>query len=180
MKKAISLFIGIIAITGIISLTTYTLMHKDFRNKIVTNEESFETELISSNLNSNTLSEIYNIYLNKQRHKIKFEYNVRINQDTYETSAFLRVYFDGGNIITEDVVDNFLVKSAKDLFQYSDINTYVKIKLDDIQILKIKNKDYVLLKVGYFDSRVKEKYYLFDDNGDLLIRNGVVIKDNRF
>ena len=179
MKKVFSLIIGIVVISGIIALTSYTLTHKDIRNKGTIKEENTNTELVSSNFNGETLAEIYSVYLNGQRHKIKFEYNRVLNRETAISSVFLRVYFDGGNIITEDVVNNYIVSDIKTLFEDKDIKDIVKIDIDDIEIRKINEKEYVLLKVRYYDSREVEKYYLFDDRGDLLINNGTIIKDNR-
>ncbi len=178
MKKVISLIIGIVSILGIIALTTYTLTHKGIRNRNNVTANDTKIELVSSTYNGNVLAEIYSIVLNGQKHKIKFEYNMVLNPETQITSAFLRVYYDGGNIITEDIIDNFKVDNIEDLLSNTQVKNYVKITTDKIEIKKINDKEYVLLKVGYYDSYIREKYFFFDDNGDLLINKGTVIKDN--
>ena len=77
MKKVISFIIGLIAISGILSITIYTLTHKEIRQNIE-NKKTEILELVNSTYNNHTLSELYNITLNDQRHKLKLEYKFEL------------------------------------------------------------------------------------------------------
>ena len=80
MKKVFSVILFIIATTGIIVLTVYTLNHREERQNInhVVNKQP---EKVGSNMTDNNLSEIYSLYLNNQKHKLKFEYIITFRED---------------------------------------------------------------------------------------------------
>ncbi len=177
MKKILSLIIGIIALSGIIGITVYTLNSRGVRRDVV-NSQGEVIELVSSNFNGNVLAELYNVYLNGQRHKIKFEYKVQLEKELNEGFLELLVYFDGGNIINENIISKLDIEdvSAEEVFSNEDINN-IKLNIDDIQIIKIEDKDYILLEINCYGNYNKSFYFLFDDLGDLLVPNGAVIKD---
>ena len=132
----------------------------------------------NSNYNDNLLLELYNVYLNKQRHKVKFEYKVELPKDSTTGSLELVVYFDGGSVLHEEIAKNIelIEPDAQLAFQIDNVNT-VRLDINDLKIITFEDKEYILLEVRYFDQFLRSKYYLFNDNGDLLINNGSVIKD---
>ena len=177
MKKIISLIIGILAFIGISSITIYTLTNRGIRTEITNNKKEI-IELINSNYNDNILAELYNVYLNGQRHKIKLEYKVNMEKEMNEGNLELIVYVDGGNIIDERVISNLVLDDdeAEKLFENEEISQ-IKLEMEDIQIVKIDNLDYILLEIDCYGKYAKSYYFLFNDSGDLLVPNGAVIKD---
>ncbi len=177
MKKVISIILGVVALLGIGGLTIYTLTNKGVRKEEIKENEKVK-ELVNSNYNGNTLAELYNIYLNQQKHKLKLEYKLQLEKEIDEGYLELTVYFDGGNIINEKVVANLKIGDT-DIKNYLDNTTIsdIKLNIDDIQIIKIEDRDYILLELNCYGKYNKSYYFMFDDLGDLLVPNGAVIKD---
>ena len=136
MKKIISLIIGILAFIGISSITIYTLTNRGIRTEITNNKKEI-IELINSNYNDNILAELYNVYLNGQRHKIKLEYDERVIS----------------NLVLDD-------DEAEKLFENEEISQ-IKLEMEDIQIVKIDNLDYILLEIDCYGKYAKSYYFLF-------------------
>ncbi len=180
MKRVISLIIGILAISGITGLTIYTLQNKGLKEDISSTSNK-EIELVTSTYNGSNLSELYNVYLNNQKHKLKFEYRAQVIDTNVGKigSLELIVYFDGGSIIHEEIVNNINAEEAiaEEFFKNTNVSA-VKLNLEDIKKTKINDKEYILLALDYYDIFNKSKYFLFDDKGDLLVNNGSLIKDN--
>ncbi len=173
MKKIVSLIVLTLALGGIFSLTLYTLMHKEIK-KEVTSKVSKKIELVNSNINNNGLIDIYNIYLNNEKHKLKFDYSINIEDN--KDIGVLTGYIDGEKIFLEDVIDNLEYQNIEELFKDDIVKNYVNIDMDSLEIIKDK-EDYLLIKVGSYLGNIKEKYYLINSKGKLLI-NGIVIRDD--
>ena len=179
MKRVLSLIIGLIALTGIISLTIYTLTNKGIK-QVQTPNNSSETELVNSSYNGNTLAELYNIYLNNEKHKFKLEYKVQIDKKESLASLDLIIYFDGGNIVHEDIINNVPLEEAiaLDMFKNTDVSN-LKLDIKDIVKVQVAKKDYILLQINsLIDGFTKSKYFLINGKGDLLVSGGSTIYDN--
>ncbi len=72
-KWIFSILILIGALIAIIWGTNYILNNNGLK-KQEKNEVKHTIEKVTSNETSNNLSEIYNIYLNNEKHKVKMEY----------------------------------------------------------------------------------------------------------
>ena len=104
MKRLFSLIILIVAMVGIISLTIFALTHKEVKSPIKERNNT-KIENVTSNLSDNNLSEIYNIYFKNERHKLKIQYLVNLE----ETATInLTIYFDGASIF-----ENTIIKGLK-------------------------------------------------------------------
>ncbi len=178
MKKVVSFIILVLAIGGISFLTVYTLNHREVKEDIK-EKINRQIENVTFNMTENNLSEIYNVYLNNQRHKLKLEYNITFNKDVGTGMGDLVVYIDGGKVISENVINNIEALNIDSLFMDSLVDSYVRIDMNNLEIIKENNKEYLLIKVGSLDKdKIKEKYYLFNDKGESLINNGIFIRDD--
>ena len=109
IKWIFSFFILIGALTGIIWGTIYILNNNGIEKEEI--KKSKKTiEKVTSNENQSNLSEIYNIYLNNEKHKLKLEYQLMTKVD--ETLGLeLFVYFDGKNVLEREVKSNGYYKN---------------------------------------------------------------------
>ena len=177
MKKIFSILLFLIAISFIGYITFYTLNHRD-SSEGVTHHVSKMPEQISSNMTNNNLSEIYSIYLNDKKHKLKYDYTVYFEEKKELASGTFSLYMDGKSLINESVLEEIKARNITDVFQNENVLKYVKLGLDDLKVIKFENKEYLLFKVGYYiDKVVKEKYYLFKDDGTVLIKD-LTIRDS--
>ncbi len=177
MKRVVSLVVLIVALSGIVAITVYTLTTKAVK---INNEEKVvqPIENVTKDINNNGVSEIYNVYLNGERHKIKLEYRTTIVEGTNIAKVVLNVYMNGGIIINDVVVSNVEAQTIEDLFKDTRIVENVRIPMSDLEIIKEGGKDYFFIKTGaYLDGHVKSKYYLFDDECHALVK-GIVAKDD--
>ncbi len=178
MKKVVCFIVLVLAIGGISFLTIYTLNHKEIR-KDVKEKVASKIEIVTTNMTTNSLSEIYNIYLNKQRHKLKLEYNIIFNTVDGLATGNLILYIDGGKVIEESVINNISVTNINDLFNEENVSKYVRIDMNNIEIMNINDDEYLLIKLGIVNKdKSKEKYYLINKDGDIVIKHGLVIRDD--
>ncbi|MBE6154612.1 MAG: hypothetical protein E7163_03470 [Firmicutes bacterium] len=173
MKKIISMIILFVALTSIIGYTGFILFNAGVK-KETTQKVTKTIVKVSSNLSNNILAEIYNIYLNEEKYKVKLEYMV----DEEKNNVDLNIYLDGNLIIKQDVLDCekcFLEDLTKDK------NTFNIIGFDEksFQIIST-DKDYLIIKIGYKKDNVLQKYFIFDDNGKLVSdKNGIILFNNK-
>ena len=178
MKKVVCFIILVLAIGSISFLTIYTLNHKEIK-KDVKEKVASKIEIVTTNMTTNSLSEIYNVYLNKQRHKLKLEYNIIFNKVDSSATGNLILYIDGGKVIEENVINNIMSSNIDELFNEENVSNYVRIDMNNIEIMKINDDEYLLVKIGFVNKdKIKEKYYLINENGDIVIKHGLVIRND--
>ncbi len=175
MKRVISFIILVVALSAITYFTVYTLNNREVR-EVVEQKVTEKIELVTSNISNNILSEIYNVYLNGQKHKLKFEYTVTFYNDKL-AKADLVVFFDGQSILSNMVARGITATDVKGFFDNINVINYVRLNKSNIQIIDEGKIHCVILKVKYFDDNAKEKYYLLDSDGKMLINKGLLIKD---
>lgn len=175
MKNSVCLIILVVFLFVISGFTFYTLTHKELRDKM---EEKVTEKLenVTSNLSGNNLSEIYNVYLNNQKHKLKLSYNVTLIEGI--ASIQLDIYLDGISIFEDLVASDIVAKDVKAVFEDEEVSKYVKLDIDNIQILTDKEVEYLLIDIGYKSSNYQEKYYLFNSEGASLIEEGILVRDS--
>ena len=83
MKKVICVFILIIALAFISGITVYTLFNKGTRKEVPTKIIK-KISKVTSNVGKTSVQDIYNIYLNDSRHKVKALYNVTFQNKNAE------------------------------------------------------------------------------------------------
>ena len=174
MKKVFSIFILILALGGIIALTTYTLTHRGLKQRIEPKKNE-EIELINTNYSGNTMSEIYSIYLNAERHRIKFEYQLNINEETSSGPLELTIYLDGKRTTHRTLINEAADGNLKEIIPSEDLN--IEITKEDFQIVKMDGNEYLLLKTKENNGYLKEYYLLINSVGNLVINDELLIKD---
>ncbi len=177
MKKVFSVILFIIATTGIIVLTVYTLNHREERQNInhVVNKQP---EKVGSNMTDNNLSEIYSLYLNNQKHKLKFEYIITFREDDLTAEGIFHLYLDGKGVISENILTGFIAADIKELFNDEEIKNTILLDINDFMIVKYDDIEYILCKIVYnLKGNIKEEYFIFNDKGDKLL-DKVLIKDS--
>lgn len=176
MKRILSICILIIALSGIIWVTVFTLNNKGIRQSIEKVEKK-NIEKVTSNETKNNLSEIYNIYLNKEKHKIKIEY--QLIKDSYgDLSLDLFVYYDGKKAFEKIIMNNVEFDNVSEIFDKEDIDTFIRINEKRFKILEEGEKDYLLFLVGAITDVTTTNYFIIDDNGDLLNEDGILVYDS--
>lgn len=190
MKKVVSFlsFIFLIAVITVITLfTRYTLKNKGIREE-VEEKVSKKVEVVTSNMTKNNLSEIYNIYLNGEKHKLKFDYNlvfipfeevveeVKIMKNKVDIS--LMAYLDGKTIFSDKVAVGVIAQTSQECFDDEFIANYVRIKERKMKIVNSDNQDYLILDVGYVNVKVKEKYFVVNNDGDIINGEGILKRDD--
>lgn len=174
MKRIISIIILVLALSFIGIITTYTLSHRGVRPEI--EPKSFkQVEKITSNFSNSSLTEIYNVYLNKEKHKLKLEYTF-IKKEKSNSSIELFIYLDGKVIFDEEIISNNKISLSK-VFE-SDEFSSVQIEKEHIKIIKFENQDYLLIDIRNLDDYIKEKYYLYDSLGKSYIEDGLLVLDS--
>ncbi len=168
MKK-ISLFVLIIILFGIATLTTYTLMHQDIKEE-ETIRKVKSIEKATSNMTSNELSEIYNIELDGKRHKLKCVYHVKFAKN--EASINLILYLDGFEILNEEIENDFKAKSIEEIFS-NDTNNELTIEESNIKIIN-SDKDYLLVEVYSNIDSLKGEYFVWNSKRDTILEHVLV------
>ena len=168
MKK-ISLFVLIIILFGIATLTTYTLMHQDIKEE-ETIRKVKSIEKATSNMTSNELSEIYNIELDGKRHKLKWDYHVKFAKN--EASINLILYLDGFEILNEEIENDFKAKSIEEIFS-NDTNNELTIEESNIKIIN-SDKDYLLVEVYSNIDSLKGEYFVWNSKRDTILEHVLV------
>ena len=157
---------------GIISLTIFALTHKEVKSPIKERNNT-KIENVTSNLSDNNLSEIYNIYFKNERHKLKIQYLVNLE----ETATInLTIYFDGASIFENTIINNI---EAKDVEEALNNPEFLNIKLDlkNIILIEKDNYDYFILDINMSKDSLKEFYYIYNSNGEKLLKDGLLVRD---
>lgn len=173
MKRIVSIIILIVALIGITFGTIYTLTHKGIRLE-VENETRQTIEKITSNKSNQSLSEIYNVLLNKEKHKLKLEYS--FIQENSQSYIELLIYFDGRSILDEVIMvsKEHTFANALDSLEFDS----VQIQKENLKILTFGEKDYLFIDLFYVLENHQEKYYLFNSQGESYFKNGILVFDD--
>lgn len=174
IKNIICIIILVIVIAIISYGTYYTLHNKGIREDVNMGIKS-RLELVNSNKTKNSLAENYNIYLGNQKHKMKLEYVVNFLEDMANINLF--VYLDGKSIFNEIVAESIAAQNIDEVFNNSNVSNNVKLTITDIKTIVKNEKEYLVLKIGYFEEYNKSKYYVFTGEGKSLISDGLVVLD---
>lgn len=173
MKK-ISFIVLIIILGSIITLTVYTLTHQNIKGA----QEIIKTKSIekaSTNMTENELSEIYNIQLNGKRHKLKSNYRVTFEKKYAKIN--LTLYLDGREILSMKVDDKFEADTIDEIFENQNEN--IKIDKENIQIMKDKETDYLLISIYSNIEGEKEEYFVWNDEGKILLENILIYDEHK-
>ena len=174
MKK-LSIFILIIMIMFIATLTTYTLMNQKIdESQIIKKVKTVEKA--TSNLTENELNEVYNIDLNGKRHRLKCNYLVTFKKNI--ASIHLRLYLDGFEIYSELIEDNLKTNNddIEEIFKDEE-NNYLIIDESNIKILK-EEKDYLLVEISSSITDLKKEYFIWNEKRNLILGNILEIDEN--
>lgn len=181
MRKIINFFsivLFLVAVSAITCFTIHTLKNKGIREE-VEKKELKSTERISSNMTDTSLAEIFNFYLNNEKHKLKFDYNVTfIGEVEKQADIGLVVYFDGESILNEKVASGIKANNIDDLFKNTNVSDYVRITSKNIKVIKDGELEYLVLDVGYYQNSFKEVYFVFDNEAHNLIDNGILVRND--
>lgn len=174
-KWIFSIVILVIGIVGIVWGTIYILNNNGLKK-----QEKKETKKIiekaTSNENRTNLSEIYNIYLNDEKHKVKIEYQI-MNRSDESLYTILYIYFDGKKSLEKDFISLQDVATIKELFMLEN-SLNLKITEKDFKILKGEETEYLLVNVGIIDDGYKNYYYIINKNGDIVDDKGILVKNS--
>ena len=177
MKRVISLVVLVIALSGIISFTIYTLNHKGIKEEVETKVIK-KIEKITSKMSNKSLTEIYNVYLNEKRHKLKLEYSLAKELDKEQLNLSLILYFDG-EVIFDQIILISNNSNLEELFNDKEISDKIKITDNNFNIITDKNNEYFIINVGSYIDKYVEKYYIYDNKGNILTDNdGILIYDS--
>ncbi|MCM1052582.1 MAG: hypothetical protein NC483_01205 [Ruminococcus sp.] len=173
MKKFLSLIILIGSLWFIITLTCNILTDNGIKVDVKTKENRIIGK-VSSNEVDNMLSDVFNIYLNEVRYKVKIDYTFNVLEDE-TTNLELKIYFDGKEILSKVVGVN-VVKDLEEPFRNEDIINKVLLTEDSFKIIN-SDKDYLSIKIGYLNNY--GEYYLFNNKGNLLNEKAILAYDNK-
>lgn len=175
IKWIFSFFILVGALTCIIWGTNYILNNNGLKK-----EEKKETkntiEKVTTNENETNLTEIYNIYLNKEKHKVKVEYQI-MNRSDESLYTLLYLYFDGKKSLEREFISLQEVNTIKEVFKLEETSN-LKINESDFKILKVEDVEYLLVNIGLIEDSFKSYYFLLNNNGDILNDKGILVKNN--
>lgn len=174
MKKVFCCLFLVIILSGIISLTIYTLKNKGIR-EVPQTEIKNKIEKVTSNVSNNSLTEMYNVYFNNLKHRVKMEYSVVKEDDIY--SLYLVVYFDGKSILTGYVASSKELTTIEEYLNDENIDGFVRLDASNIMLITEQDCEYMVLHVGFFDNVLKEKYFIFDNEGNSLVEPGILVVD---
>lgn len=175
-KWIFSFLILIVALAGIIWGTVFVLNNNGLKK-----EEKKEIrkviEKVTSNETTSNLSEIYNIYLNNEKHKVKLEYQLTTRFD--ETlSTILYIYFDGKKCLDMEVSSLQEVANIHDVFSNEVVGPNISVNESSFVILKENEIEYLLVNVGVNDDSIRKYYYLINNNGDIMYDKGILVSDS--
>ena len=172
MKKIISIIILLLALISITTLTVYTLSHQNIEGtEGMVRVKSIEKA--TSNLTANELNEIYNLQINGKRHKLKSNYYVTF-EDGYATIT-LTLYLDGFEILNLVVEDSIEAESIEDIF--GETSSFPVIAESDIKLLNT-DQEYLLVNIYSDVETIKEEYYVWNVDRDVLLENLLVYDES--
>lgn len=177
IKWIFSFLILVGALTGIILGTNYILNNNGLK-KIEKKETKHTIEKITSNENKTNLTEIYNIYLNKEKHKVKIEYQI-MNRSDGSLFTILYIYFDGKKSLEREFIALQDVTTIKEVFAFEE-SLNVKIDDSDFKILKEEEKEYLLINVGLIEEFTRNYYFIINDNGDIVDDKGILVNNRAY
>lgn len=172
MKKILSLIVFVLALFFIINLTKTILKDPGIKRE-VKKDNNTPVSKVSSNEVNNMRSDIFNVYLNEERYKVKVDYIIEDLENETKTLN-LKIYFDGKEILSK-MVANKLDNLDLDIFRDENVVQNIILKESNFTIVK-KEKDYLLILVGYLDNM--GEYYLFNNKGTNLTEKGILAYDN--
>lgn len=173
MKKIISIIILVLALSGITIGTIYTLKHKGIRTEI--EQKTIQSiEKITSNVANQSLTEIYNVYLNKEKHKLKLEYF--FDEEDVNAHIDLLIYLDGETIFNDQLMKSKTL-SLSDAMESEEFNL-VQLQQENLKILKFDEQEYLLVEVLYSLESKQERYFLFNSDGESYFEDGILIFDD--
>lgn len=173
MKKKISLVILFIALVLIICLTYFALTYKGIRVDI--NKKNYQTiEEISENITNEEASTLYNIYLNKERHKLKVAYDLEKEEDITSLKVF--VYLDGTLIFNDTVIDE-VSGNVNEIWVQDKYYNYFKLKTSDFKIITSQKNDYLVFRIAKVNNSISEYYYVINASGDILNEEAILRLD---
>lgn len=175
-KWIFSILILIGALIAIIWGTNYILNNNGLK-KQEKNEVKHTIEKVTSNETSNNLSEIYNIYLNNEKHKVKMEYQL-LQKSEESLYILLYIYFDGKKSLEMEVASPIETSTIHSAFLNENIGDNIKISESSFKILKEKDTEYLLVNIGVIDSSIKKYYYIINNNGDIVNNKGILVSDS--
>jgi len=174
MKRVISLVVLVISLILISGLTIYTLSNKGTRKEVPTKIIK-EVSKVTSNVTKNAVADVYNVYLNDSRHKVKTEYNVVFEDKKAQIN--LVIYIDGKEIFNELVSSGVGAKDIDYLFLDENISRYVHLTEKDIKIIKDKKEEYMVINIGYYTDKALKKYYIFNEKGKNITDEDLIVLD---
>lgn len=166
-KSIICFIILIMVLAGIGFATNYILNNNNIKKESTKKIEK-NIEKITTNTNQNTSYDIYNIYLNNERHKVKIEYQLMNNNDTYNMNLF--IYFDGKNALNSEVYNIQNIEKISDILTENN-----KINENSFKIIKDAEVEYLVIAAGY----EKRYFYIIDKNGEIKNEKGILINSNK-
>lgn len=175
MKRFFSLLFLLIVVSVIIWFTYYTLNNKGIREDL--DKETKEgIEKTSSNMGDNVVADVYSVFLNEKKHKLKVEYDVTFVEFN-KPEVYLNIYLDGKNLFKELVACNVIAFDTEDLFDDEAIVNNVRMKDNDFKIIEVEGKDYLVIEVGYYTDYIAKKYFVYNENAESLIKEGITKLD---
>mgnify|MGYP001037455668 CR=1 FL=1 len=171
MKRFFSLLFLIGVVSVITWFTYYTLNHKGIREDL-DKELKEGIEKTSSNLSNDVVADVYSVFLNEKKHKLKLEYNVTFVEYN-KPEIHLNIYLDGKSLFSELVANNVEAFDTEDLFDDEAIVNNVRIKDEDFKIIEAQGKEYLVIEVGYYTEYIAKKYFIYDENSKSLIKAGI-------
>lgn len=175
-KWIFSLLILISALSGIIWGTVYVLNNNGLK-KEEKPEVKRTIEKVTSNETDSNLSEIYNIYLNNEKHKVKMEYQL-LNKYDGSLYILLYIYFDGKKSLEREVAFPSVIKNIHEVFLNEDIGDNIKVNESSFHILKENEMEYLLVNIGEVNDSIKKYYFLINNNGDVINDKGILLSDS--
>ena len=175
-KWIFSILILIGALIAIIWGTNYILNNNGLK-KQEKKEIKHTIEKVTSNETSNNLSEMYNIYLNNEKHKVKMEYQL-LQKSEESLYILLYIYFDGKKSLEMEVASLIENSTIHSVFLNEDIGDNIKISESSFKIIKEKDTEYLLVNIGIIDSSTKKYYYIINNNGDIVNNKGILVSDS--
>ncbi len=171
MKKFLSLIILIGALWITITLTCNILTDNGIKVDVKTKDNKIISK-VSSNEVGDMLSDVFNIYLNEVRYKLKIDYTFNTLDDE-TVNLELKVYFDGKEILSKVVGTN--INKELEEFKNEDIVNKVLLTENSFKIIN-REKDYLFIKIGYLDGH--GEYYVFNNKGTILNEDVILAYDN--
>lgn len=175
MKRVISILILVVALIFISGITVYTLSKKGVR-KEVTTKIIKKVSKVTSNISNNSVADVYNVYLNDSRYKVKLEYNVTI--ENKKAKINLIIFINGKEIFNDILSDGVSATDIDSLFKNENINKYVRLSERDIQIIRDNKQEFMTINIGYYTNDALKKYFIFTEKGIDITNGGIVSFDS--